>query len=370
MMSDIRPLDPCQPPDLRHLRRLTDDFGIFQHTLRERPLPEFGYAIDDVARALLVVVETERLFPSSGESEDTALRQLAKLYLDFIAYCQLPDGRLRNVVAIDRTFLDAVGSQDAYGRTVWTLGVTAARSTHTDLQMRAATLLRSALPHVGDLSALRSQAFALLGLLAVLTPKDPFAVSESAERLLSALLHAFDDVATDAWSWFEESLRYSNAALSYAVLASARHPDVAQRFPKLAERARSAGLKSLDFLLQKLTKDGMPTPVGNRGWYTRGGERPLYDQQGVDAAAMVVACAEAFRLTKHPQYREAAHTWWGWFFGRNAQSRSLYRPEDGVVFDGIHPDGISENRGAESILVFLIAHLAQTEVFCSERASV
>lgn len=369
MTSSVRPLDPCQPPDLRHLRRLTDEFGILQHTLRERPLPEFGYALDDVARALLVVGETERLFSPSRGNDGTALRELANLYLEFIAHCQLPDGRFHNFVAIDRAFLDAVGSQDAYGRTIWALGVTAARSVHTDLQLRAATLLQSALPHVGDLSALRSQAFALLGLCAVLTSKDPFAVAGFVERLLSRLLHVFDDVATDAWPWFEESLRYSNAALPYALLTAARHPDVVQRFPPLAERARSVGLRSLDFLLQELANDGVPALVGNRGWYVRGGERPLYDQQGVDAAAMVVACAEAFRVTGDARYRGAATTWWGWFFGRNTQSRSLYRPEDGVVFDGIHPDGINENRGAESILVFLIAHLALAEL-CEKRGAV
>ncbi|TSC64529.1 MAG: glycosyltransferase, group I [Parcubacteria group bacterium Gr01-1014_106] len=365
----VPPLDPCQPPDLRHLRRLTDARSILQHTLKERPLPEFGYAIDDGARALLVVTETERVFPSADARERAALRQLATLYLNFIADCQLPDGRFHNFVAHDRTFLDAVGSQDAYGRTVWALGITAVRNADADCRGRAAALLRTALPHVGDLSFLRSQAFALLGLCAVLTPEDPFAVSPSVEHVLSTLLHAFDDTATDAWPWFEESLRYSNAALPYAVLAAARHPEVARRFPARAERARTVGLASLDFLLRELMTDGIPTPVGNHGWYTRGGERPLYDQQGVDAAAMVVACVEAFRLTSDVRYRTATELWWGWFFGNNTQSRSLYRPEDGAVLDGVHAEGVSENRGGESILAFLIAHLAQAEAFCTRGKS-
>ncbi|TSC72685.1 MAG: glycosyltransferase, group I [Parcubacteria group bacterium Gr01-1014_38] len=364
MVSGLQSLDSCQPPDLRHLRRLTDEFGVLQHTRREHPLPEFGYAIDDVARALIVVVETGRLFPTLDEREQRSVKQLADLYLRFIAYCQLPDGRFHNGVATDRTFQDGAGSQDSYGRAVWALGITSARGGDAAMRAAASTLLTKALPHAGDLSYLRSRAFALLGLLAVLTPEDPLSVRAGVEQLLSHLLHAFDDTATETWAWFEETLWYSNGAIPYAVLSAARHAVLVQQRSSLAERARTVGLNSLHFLLRALTQDGVPCPVGNRGWYTRGGERPLYDQQGVDAAAMVVACAEAFRLTAEVRYREAAETWWGWFFGQNIQRGALYRPEDGAVYDGINPEGLNENRGAESIVAFLIAHLALADAFC------
>ncbi|MDP3685381.1 MAG: hypothetical protein Q8R32_00950 [bacterium] len=396
MASELQPLDPCQPPDLRHLRRLTDEFGMLQHTLRERPLPEFGYSLDDVARALIVVVETARLFPDETADKrrrlegsastnyqlpTTNLSALADIYLRFIAYCQLPDGRFHNVVAVDRTFQDGAGSQDAYGRAVWALGVTAAparsgfaagdaggRSADAQVRERAAELLRAALPRIENLSHLRSQAFALLGMLAVLTTEDLFSVRAHAERLLSHLLEAFANTATESWGWFEATLWYSNGALPYVVLAAARHPVIKQHSPALAEKARAIGLQSLDFLLRELIQEGIPCPVGNQGWYPRGGTKPLYDQQGVDAAAMVVACAEAFRLTAEPRYREAAETWWGWFFGNNIQGRALYRPEDGAVYDGIHPEGVNENRGAESIVAFLIAHLALADAFCESKS--
>lgn len=367
MVSGLKPLDPCQPPDLRYLRRLTDEFGVFQHTLRERPLPEFGYAIDDVARALIVAVETERLFPSA-EQESPSRKELADRYLRFMAVCQLPDGRFHNGVAADRTFQDGVGSQDAYGRSVWALGVSSARGGNAEMRAQARVLLTKALPHAGDVSYLRSRAFTLLGLLAVLTSDDPLSVFAPAEQLLSQLLHAFHDTATESWTWFEEALWYSNGALPYAVLSAARHPVIAERAPNVAEDARTVGTRSLDFLLRELVQEGVASPVGNRGWYARGGTRPLYDQQAVDVAAMVVAAAEAFKLTAEPRYREAAETWWGWFFGANTQHRPLYRPEDGSVYDGLNPEGVNENRGAESILALLLAHLSFAEL-CDTRGS-
>lgn len=367
----MRVLDPCAPPDLRHLRRLTDDVGIIQHTERDLPRLEFGYAIDDVARALIVVLEAERLFPGQAagtEGDARDLGALADCSLAFIAHCQRADGRFHNFVVRDRSFHDDAESLDAYGRTLWALGVAIRHAQgHPSCRARgerAEALFRRALPHLHALPDLRAKAFTLLGLLAVLADGDPFGVSEHAAHLVGDLLHAFDDGATDAWPWFEDTLRYSNGALPYALLAAVRSAELTTRNSGLAHRAHGVGLRSLDFLLRTLVADGVPAPIGNRGWYQAGGERALYDQQCVDAAAMVVASAEAFQLTGDARYRDAAHAWWSWFFGRNTQHRALYRPEDGAVYDGLTPEGVNENRGAESVLAFLIAHLKLADAFC------
>lgn len=367
----MAPLDPCAPPDLRHLRRLTDDTGILQHTARAAPAPEFGYALDDVARALIVVTETARLFGNQevliinqGEGDRRALGELADIYLQFIEYCQQPDGRFHNFVAPDRSFQDDTGSLDAYGRTLWALGICLRNATQSD---RVARMFQNALPHLGDNPSLRSKAFALLGVLAALERDTQLDVQSQALRLVSDLVHEYDDAAADDWPWFEDILAYSNGALPYALLVAAGNARLYAHNAQLVDRARAVGLKSLDFLLRVGSVDGVPAPVGNAGWYRRGGERALYDQQCVDAAAMVVAAVQASVVTGEPRYREAAETWWGWFFGNNTNQRPLYRPEDGAVYDGLTPEGVNENRGAESVLVFLLAHLALTEAFCGKR---
>jgi hypothetical protein len=203
-------------------------------------------------------------------------------------------------------------------------------------------------------------------------------LSVHAVRLVSDLVHAYDDTAADDWPWFEDTLTYSNAVLPYALLVAAGNSPLKAQNPvkgpvgpngafmgsKLVSRAREVGLQSLDFLLRVSAVDGTPAPIGNNGWYRSGGERALYDQQCVDAAAMVIASATAFQVTKDNRYRDAAYTWWEWFFGKNTNHRPLYRPEDGAVYDGLTPEGVNENRGAESVLAFLLAHLALAGTFC------
>lgn len=366
MKTSVPALDPCRVPDLRHLRRLTTDFGIYQHTAREQPLPEFGCALDDVARALIVVVETGRLFEKGSSSE------LVEIYLRFIEYCQLPDGRFHNFVAHDRSFHDDAGSLDAYGRTLWALGICLRHATKVD---RVARLLQRALPHVGDIPSLRSKAFTLLGLLAALQATESSdqlpgpSLLDTVSHLAGELVHSYEDAATPDWPWFEDILTYSNAALPYALLVAARNSKLQTLNSELTDRAREIGLQSLEFLLRECSVDGVPAPVGNKGWYPRGGTRALYDQQCVDAAAMVVASAAAFQVTKERRFRDAAYAWWAWFFGNNTNHRPLYRPEDGAVYDGLTPEGVNENRGAESVLAFLLAHLSLAGTFCHERAA-
>lgn len=371
-MSSPLPLDPCTRPDLRHLRRLTDAFGIYQHTERDVPHRAFGYALDDVARALIIVVRAAaRDWPSSVEAsgvvDAASLQDLAERYLRFLAFCQMDDGRFHNFVSVERSFADVVVSEDAHGRAIWALGVTAASAVWSPARAEAGHLLRKGLEHAEDVSALRAQAFTVLGLLAVLSGEDPLKIRSLVGHLLERLCHAYEDAASEDWPWFEEVVRYSNGVLPYALLAANRESIRTFLPSSLTARARAIGLRSLDFLLT-FTVNGVPTPVGNSGWYPRGGQRALYDQQCVDVAAVVVASAEAFAVTGDSRYREAALTWWRWFFGSNIRQQSLYRVESGAVRDGLHAVGVSENQGAESVVAFLLAHLALAEVTCGKSA--
>lgn len=357
-------LDPCSPPDLRHLVQLTDEFGVIQHTTRETPQLEFGYSIDDVARALVVVLWTFRQWPKGGPNVPSrdALVTLADRYLRFIEYCQRPDGRFHNFVGYDRSFRDDLGSPDAFGRTLWALGETVvAGDGASPLVARATALFRRALPHIGAWSDLRAKAFSLLGLAAATRTDLRGEALPSLRHIARDLVHAYEDAATDDWPWFEDTLRYSNGAVAYALLVAA---NAEPGNPELADRLRAVGLRALTFLIKELISGGLPAPVGNNGWYPRGGPSVLYDQQCVDAAAMVVACAEAWTITRDAEFRAAALRWWKWFFGQNTNGLSLYRPEDGAVYDGLTAQGVNENRGAESVVSFLIAHLKLVNTMC------
>jgi len=45
-------------------------------------------------------------------------------------------------------------------------------------------------------------------------------------------------------------------------------------------------------------------PIGNGGWFRRGGHRARFDQQPLEAQSMVEACVEAYRVTTEPKREE------------------------------------------------------------------
>ena len=68
---------------------------------------------------------------------------------------------------------------------------------------------------------------------------------------------------------------------------------------------------------------------------------------------MVSACLEGHRLTGKKNWQMEAHLAFEWFLGRNDLHLPLYDPTTGGCRDGIHPDRLNENQGAESTLAFL-----------------
>ena len=115
-----------------------------------------------------------------------------------------------------------------------------------------------------------------------------------------------------------------------------------------------AGLESLIWLadLQRASA-GHFVPIGSNGFYQHGGERARFDQQPVEAQAMVSACLEAFRITGDKHWNKEAHRAFEWFLGRNDLNLPIYDPTTGGCRDGLHPDRANENQGAESTLSFL-----------------
>jgi hypothetical protein len=157
---------------------------------------------------------------------------------------------------------------------------------------------------------------------------------------------------SDEWRWYEDRLAYCNAALPHALLLCG------QAIPNATMTA--AGLGSLRWLadLQRADTEGRHfVPIGSNGFYPQGGSRARFDQQPVEAQAMVSACLEAYRVTADNAWRKEARRAFEWFLGRNDLNLPLYDPTTGGCRDGLHPDRVNENQGAESTLAFLQALL-------------
>jgi glycosyltransferase involved in cell wall biosynthesis len=331
--------------NLGHLERLTDETGILQHATYFVPNRAHGYCTDDNARALVAVSLAHAHVP------DTALvDRLAIRYLAFLLHAFNPAvGRFRNFMGYDHQWTEVEGAPDSHGRAIWALGVTAAEFEDERLQAIAAILLHNALPSTESLSDLRGVSFALLGLNAYLRRFGGDSAIKRVRHLLAGkLTEAFRKGATsDEWPWPEDALTYANARLPHALLVSGHalaRQDVLQM-----------GLKSLRWLVGAQTIDGHFVPIGNDGWYPRGGPRARFDQQPIEADATVAACTYAFHITGDRAWIDDVMQCFQWFLGRNDVGVSLYDDGTGGCRDGLQATGANDNQGAESTLAWLNA---------------
>ena len=344
-----RTLDRLPSFKLDHLYRMTDHTGLLQHAVFSVPNYGEGYATDDNARALIVAMLMEEL----GMTALSESANLASRYLAFLWHAFNPaTGRFRNFLSYERQWLEAAGSEDSHGRALWGLGTVLGRSKSADLRGTAGRLFESALPAILDFRSPRAMAFSALGLQEYLSgfPGDRAAM-QTMDELSHRLLDIYASNHTTGWHWFEDVLAYSNARLPQALIACAvRTSDKVML---------AAGLESLDWVvtMQRCETKGHFVPIGSQGFHRKGSDKARFDQQPVEAGATVSACLQAFRATADGRWLKDAWSAFNWFLGDNDLQIVLYDSSTGGCRDGLHPDRVNENQGAESTLSFLMALL-------------
>jgi hypothetical protein len=141
---------------------------------------------------------------------------------------------------------------------------------------------------------------------------------------------------------------YANAKLAHAMILSGRCMSNGTML--------ETGLGALRWLTKVQTSEaGSFRPIGSNGFFPRGGERAIYDQQPIEAQATVSACIEAYHATNDAFWVAEAWRAFEWFLGRNDLGLALYDSTTGGCRDGLHVDRLSQNQGAESTLAFLLA---------------
>jgi hypothetical protein len=168
--------------------------------------------------------------------------------------------------------------------------------------------------------------------------------------LAARLMSAYRSVRVPGWNWFEGSVTYSNARIPQALIAVGRFIHNTEMI--------AVGLDSLAWLVKEQTSaDGHFAPIGSEGFWVRGEAKPIFDQQPLEAAAMVSACLEAARATGDQKWLEEARRAFYWFLGDNHLKTALYDDATGGCRDGLHRERVNQNQGAESTLSFLLALL-------------
>jgi hypothetical protein len=310
-------------PDYRHLRRLTDAGGLYEHALIRSARPEHGYCVDDVARGLVVLCR-----------DDAAPSDLREQYLSFVLDAQAPGG-FHNRRDIRLVWRDDPSVEDCWGRALWALGAASRRPELAD----------RALPAFEAGAALRSpwsraNQFAALGAADVLSGRPDHS---QARALLDEVARACV-APTDGWDWPEPRLTYANAVVPEVLLAAGAllaRPDLQER-----------GLELLGWLLDEQT-NGVHlsvVPVGGRG---PGEARGGFDQQPIEVAALADALVRAYALTGDERWRDGIAAAVAWFAGANDTGVPLVDLDSGGGCDGLEVGGRNENQGAESTLALL-----------------
>jgi len=357
-IENIKSITNFELPEMKldHLKSLTDDTGILQHATFTIPDRFHGYCTDDNARALMVVAIARKYLLTNGAYFDS----LSGLYLSFLQYAfNNKKNRFRNFMSYSRHWTEEVGSEDSNGRALWALGKAVNHLDNSGQMAMSTTLFNKAIKAAEHFKSPRAIAFTLVGIHAYL---HKFAGDSEVRRIreivANRLFDQFKSYASEDWLWLESSLNYANGKLPHALILSGQWM---QR-----NDMTDMGLKSLKWLLSIQTEDEHFVPIGNAGWYKKDGSKARFDQQPIEANAMIEACVEAFNVTRDKMWIDNAVMCFNWFLGLNDLNMPLYDPKTGGCRDGLMADGINQNEGAESSLAWLLSLMTLNKLYADE----
>ncbi|MFS0736232.1 glycosyltransferase family 4 protein [Sphingomonas sp. 1P06PA] len=331
------------PPSLTGVERMTDGCGMLQHSIFSVPDRDHGYCVDDNCRALMLM---HRVDGDASERAD----DLANVYASFVQHAWNGErGRFRNFMGYDRSWLESEGSEDSFGRSLWSLGVTAGEARRPELRRWASHLFDQVAPHALELGSPRTWAFAVLGADAML---DVMPGNGAARRIIRSfgpkLMSLLAEWRRPNWHWFESVLGYDNARLPEALMRCG---------VRLGDEAMlTSGLETLGWLDDiQIAPEGHFRAVGTDSFGQPYSPPRRFDQQPLEAWASCDAAAYAFEQTGDVRWRDAAWRAYRWYLGDNDIGVPIAAPSDGGCFDGLMSDRANLNQGAESVLAFQFA---------------
>lgn len=323
-----------------HIFHMTDDTGMLQHSIYGVPNLSKGYTSDDNARALIMAV---------GLYEGYRVNKVERLiykYISFLCLAQNADGTFRNFMSYNREFLEEKGSEDCFGRCLWALCYAFVNSaTPQNVKKTTWELIEKALPNCLKIISPRAKAYVIIGLTYLNAEK----TNETIIKLADSLTDHYTHYRDGGWHWFEDSMTYCNAILPWAMLSAFSVTKIG--------RYRQVGFKSLKFLESKTFQKGFFKPIGCKGWLNKGDEPAEFDEQPVEACETMLAFLEAYALSGDKVFFIRAKVCFSWYHGNNSKKLCLIDAETGGCYDGIQPDGLNLNQGAESVVSFWIAYL-------------
>lgn len=340
--------------NLKHLHTLTDEFGLFQFAREAIPNKDFGYTLDDNARALIVC----SLLLHKKKSKE--VEDLILIYLTFIKKCQLPNGSFINYIGHNKVETEQntlENLEDAQSRAMWALSVVFAnKKIKSDLRDEAKRMFLLTFKNGEKPQSLRARAFIIksYAIAQEFLPKQKKELLKHIQEHADILVSSLQQNSHKSWRWFEHHLTYNNAILPESLL-------IAGSITK-NESYTDSGIQSLRFLIKKTFSSNLYRPIGHSRWYKNLNERSLYDQQPEDPSSMILALVTAYKNTHNEEYKNLARKCFSWFLGHNTLHKSLYDVDSGGCYDGLHADRVNLNQGAESLISYLMANITIKEL--------
>jgi glycosyltransferase involved in cell wall biosynthesis len=337
--------------NLHHLKKMTTEVGMIQFAKINQPDIDSGYTLDDNARALIATCmhyEKER-------GEDNLI--LIHTYLNFIRFCQQPDGSFLNYVDFEEKFTSQnyeTNLSDSNGRALWALGFLISKSAFLPkaLIQEAKEVMDKALTNIVQIFSPRAMSFIIKGLyyrnLEEKSTINSAIIKILADRLAAMYKHEKDQ----NWHWFESYLTYGNSILPEAMLFA--WSDTGE------EVYKEIAKESFDFLLSLTFSEGRIKVISNKGWLHKGHESfPIVvgGEQPIDVAYTILAMDSFYKVFKEESYFHKKSTAFAWFLGNNHLQQIIYNPCTGGCFDGLEEHSVNLNQGAESTVSYLMARL-------------
>ncbi len=351
LFKKINPeLNKCRfsvpPINLKHVKKLTNNFGMIQFSKFTNPDIESGYSSDDNARALIVSANYYQKF------KNKATLNLIRIYLNFIEYITY-NLRFYNFVTKREKIDLSHWSEDAHGRTLWALGyIQSIEELPKTLRVKALELFNKGIGIIEKVKSPRAIAFAIIGLY--YTHQSTNIDIEIINKLSDFLVNIYEEHAKGEWKWFENYLTYSNSKLSEALFYSFKLTNN-KKYLRIATQ-------SLEFLINQNFINGFYVPIGQNGWYKKSGKRALYDQQPINTSSMVQTLVQAYKVTKKERYSKLALKAFEWFLGRNTLKQVVYDDTFCGCYDGVEKDSVNLNQGAESTVCYLMARISLEKI--------